>query len=47
MPYMMMPGDDRIAAAAIRKLLSKPPKITVPEPEPPARGCRRRVGWRI
>ena len=33
MPYMMMPGDDRIAAAAIRKLLANPPHITVPEPE--------------
>ncbi len=35
MPYMMMPGDDKIAAAAIRRLLSKPPRISVPEPEPP------------
>jgi L-seryl-tRNA(Ser) seleniumtransferase len=35
MPYMMMPGDDRIAAAAIHQLLAKPPKISVPEPEPP------------
>jgi L-seryl-tRNA(Ser) seleniumtransferase len=33
MPYMMMPGDDKIAAAAIRKLLANPPHITVPEPE--------------
>ena len=36
MPYMMMPGDDQIAAAAIRKLLTNPPHISVPEPEPPA-----------
>jgi len=36
MPYMMMPGDDKIAAAAIRKLLANPPHITVPEPEAPA-----------
>ena len=36
MPYMMMPGDDKIAAAAIRKLLAKPPQIAVPE-----RGARR------
>ncbi|HLY19845.1 MAG TPA: PLP-dependent transferase [Bryobacteraceae bacterium] len=35
MPYMMMPGDDKIAAEAIHKLLSKPPHITVPEQEPP------------
>ncbi|HTT65801.1 MAG TPA: hypothetical protein VMG35_28320 [Bryobacteraceae bacterium] len=35
MPYMMMPGDDKIAAAAIRKLLSNPPHIAVPEPEAP------------
>jgi len=33
MPYMMMPGDDKIAAAAIRKLLANPPHITAPEPE--------------
>jgi len=33
MPYMMMPGDDKIAAAAIRKLLVNPPHITVPELE--------------
>ena len=33
MPYMMMPGDDRIAAVAIRKLLANPPHITVPAPE--------------
>jgi hypothetical protein len=33
MPYMMMPGDDKIAAAAIRKLLANPPHIAVPEPE--------------
>jgi hypothetical protein len=36
MPYMMMPGDDRIAAAAIHKLLAKPPKIAVPEIEAPS-----------
>ncbi len=36
MPYMMMPGDDKIAATAIRKLLAKPPHITVPDPQPPA-----------
>ena len=35
MPYMMMPGDDKIAGAAIRKLLAKPPQIAVPDPEPP------------
>jgi hypothetical protein len=35
MPYMMMPGDDKIAAAAIHNLLAKPPHITVPDPEPP------------
>jgi uncharacterized pyridoxal phosphate-dependent enzyme len=34
MPYMMMPGDDKIASAAIRKLLANPPHIAVPEPEP-------------
>ncbi len=34
MPYMMMPGDDRIAAAAIHKILAKPPQISVPAPEP-------------
>ena len=31
MPYMMMPGDDKIAATAIRKVLSNPPHIAVPE----------------
>ncbi len=36
MPYMMMPGDDRTAAAAIRKLLENPPHIAVPEPDAPA-----------
>ena len=36
MPYMMMPGDDKIAAAAIHKLLANPPRITVPPPEAPA-----------
>jgi len=35
MPYMMMPGDDKIAAAAIRKLLANPPHIAVPELEAP------------
>ena len=35
MPYMMMPGDDEIAGASIRKLLANPPHISVPEPEPP------------
>ena len=34
MPYMMMPGDDKIAAAAIHKLLANPPHIAVPAPEP-------------
>jgi hypothetical protein len=33
MPYMMMPGDDKIAAVAIRKVLANPPHITVPAPE--------------
>jgi hypothetical protein len=28
MPYMMMPGDDKIAASRIHQLLSKPPQIT-------------------
>ncbi len=30
MPYMMQPGDDKIAAPAIFKLLSNPPKIATP-----------------
>jgi hypothetical protein len=34
MPYMMMPGDDKIAAVAIHKLLANPPHITVPALEP-------------
>jgi L-seryl-tRNA(Ser) seleniumtransferase len=33
MPYMMMPGDDKIAAAAIRELLANPPHMTAPNPE--------------
>jgi uncharacterized pyridoxal phosphate-dependent enzyme len=33
MPYMMMPGDDKIAAAAIRNLLANPPHMAAPEPE--------------
>jgi len=36
MPYMMMPGDEKIAAGAIRKLLANPPRIAVPDPEAPA-----------
>lgn len=32
MPYMMMPGDDRIAAEAIYSLLARPPKIEAPAP---------------
>lgn len=35
MPYMMMPGDDKIAAAGIHKLLANPPHITVPDLEAP------------
>jgi L-seryl-tRNA(Ser) seleniumtransferase len=35
MPYMMMPGDERIAGEALYKVLSKPPAITVPAPEAP------------
>jgi hypothetical protein len=35
MPYMMMPGDDKIAGAAIRKVLANPPHITVPATEAP------------
>jgi D-glucosaminate-6-phosphate ammonia-lyase len=31
MPYMMMPGDHKIAADAIHALLSKPPKFNAPE----------------
>ena len=30
MPYMMQPGDDKIAAAAIHKILANPPKIATP-----------------
>jgi L-seryl-tRNA(Ser) seleniumtransferase len=33
---MMMPGDEKIAAAAIHKLLAQPPAINVPEAPPPA-----------
>ncbi|MGE5647553.1 MAG: aminotransferase class V-fold PLP-dependent enzyme [Acidobacteriota bacterium] len=33
MPYMMMPGDDKIAAEAIYRILANPPKIDVP-PKP-------------
>jgi hypothetical protein len=32
MPYMMMPGDDRIAAEAIYRLLSNPPHFDAPAP---------------
>ncbi|HEX8985261.1 MAG TPA: aminotransferase class V-fold PLP-dependent enzyme [Bryobacteraceae bacterium] len=32
MPYMMMPGDDKIAGEAIYRLLSNPPRIPTPEP---------------
>ncbi|MBI3697827.1 MAG: hypothetical protein HY238_23720, partial [Acidobacteria bacterium] len=28
MPYMMMPGDDKIAAARLHQVLSRPPQIT-------------------
>jgi L-seryl-tRNA(Ser) seleniumtransferase len=30
MPYMMMPGDDKIAAEAIYRLLSNPPQMAAP-----------------
>jgi L-seryl-tRNA(Ser) seleniumtransferase len=30
MPYMMMPGDDRIAAEALYAIMSKPPRFTNP-----------------
>lgn len=30
MPYMMMPGDDRVVAERLRALLSKPPKLERP-----------------
>jgi L-seryl-tRNA(Ser) seleniumtransferase len=32
MPYMMMPGDDRIAARRIHEVLANPPKIERPAP---------------
>jgi L-seryl-tRNA(Ser) seleniumtransferase len=32
MPYMMMPGDHKIAGDALYAVLSKPPKIDVPAP---------------
>jgi D-glucosaminate-6-phosphate ammonia-lyase len=32
MPYMMMPGDEKIAAEAIYALLAKPPRIEAPPP---------------
>ena len=35
MPYMMMPGDQEIAARAIYRLLSKPPKFADPVIAPP------------
>ena len=35
MPYMMMPGDQEIAAGAIYRLLSKPPKFADPVIAPP------------
>ncbi len=31
MPYMMMPGDDKIVAEAVYAALSKPPKFSAPE----------------
>jgi L-seryl-tRNA(Ser) seleniumtransferase len=36
MPYMMMPGDDKIAAERIHAILSQPPKIDRPEPKSPS-----------
>ncbi len=37
MPYMMMPGDDKIVADAIFATLSHPPKFSAPEiPQGPA-----------
>lgn len=36
MPYMMMPGDSKIAAEAIHRVLANPPHIAVPEPQAPA-----------
>ena len=35
MPYMMQPGDERIAAEAIQRILSTPPKFTTPTIAPP------------
>lgn len=31
MPYMMQPGDDKIAAEAIHRILANPPKIATPQ----------------
>jgi D-glucosaminate-6-phosphate ammonia-lyase len=36
MPYMMQPGDDRIVAEAIHRILSNPPEFPTPEIPPPA-----------
>jgi len=36
MPYMMQPGDHKIAAEAIHRILSKPPKFETPVIAPPA-----------
>jgi uncharacterized pyridoxal phosphate-dependent enzyme len=46
MPYMMMPGDSRIAAERIYALLSKPPKIDAP---PAPSGVPASVGgqWEV
>ncbi len=36
MPYMMMPGDAKIAAERIHAVLSNPPKISRPAPDAPS-----------
>jgi L-seryl-tRNA(Ser) seleniumtransferase len=33
MPYMMMPGDDRVVASRLRDVLANPPRIERPEPD--------------
>ena len=44
MPYMMMPGDHKIAADAIHALLSKPPKFDNP-PEPSGKAASVGGQW--